>query len=206
MYIYFFLKGLIIGFSIATPVGPIGVLCIRRTLANGRMSGLMSGLGAATADGFYGAVAAFGLTLISNVLVDQQLWFRIIGGSFLLYLGIRTFLSKPSEKSASDKKGNLFGDYISTFFLTIMNPITILSFAAVFAGLGLSDSSGNYISAILMVSGVILGSIGWWLILSTGVSLLRGKFNPASLKIVNWVSGAIMVVFAVIAFVSIFSM
>jgi len=170
------------------------------------MSGLMSGLGAATADGFYGAVAAFGLTLISNVLVDQQLWFRIIGGSFLLYLGIRTFLSKPSEKSASDKKGNLFGDYISTFFLTIMNPITILSFAAVFAGLGLSDSSGNYISAILMVSGVILGSIGWWLILSTGVSLLRGKFNPASLKIVNWVSGAIMVVFAVIAFVSIFSM
>jgi threonine/homoserine/homoserine lactone efflux protein len=204
--IYFFLKGLIIGFSIAAPVGPIGVLCIRRTLANGRMSGLMSGLGAATADGFYGAVAAFGLTLISNVLVGQQLWFRIIGGSFLLYLGIRTFLSKPSEKSASDKKSNLFGDYISTFILTIMNPITILSFAAVFAGLGLVNSNGNYISALLMVLGVISGSICWWLILSTGVSLLRGKFNPASLKIVNWVSGAIMVVFAVIAFVSIFSM
>jgi len=202
--IYFFFKGLLIGFSIAAPVGPIGVLCIRRTLTNGRMSGLVSGLGAATADGFYGAVAAFGLTLISNVLVDQQLWFRIIGGSFLLYLGIRTFLSKPSEKSASDKKGNLFVDYISTFFLTIMNPITILSFVAVFAGLGLSDSSGNYISALLMVSGVILGSLGWWLILSSVINLFRSKFNPASLKIVNWISGGIMMVFAVVAFISIF--
>jgi threonine/homoserine/homoserine lactone efflux protein len=205
MSIFFLLKGLLIGFSIAAPVGPIGVLCIRRTLANGRISGFVSGLGAATADGLYGTIAAFGLTLISDVLVGQQMWFRIIGGSFLLYLGIKTFLSKPSEKSASDKKGNLFVDYISTFFLTIMNPITILSFVAVFAGLGLSDSSGNYISAILMVSGVILGSIGWWLILSNVINLFRAKFNPASLKIVNWISGGIMMVFAVIAFVSIFN-
>jgi len=202
--IVFLLKGLLIGFSIAAPVGPIGVLCIRRTLANGRMSGFVSGLGAATADGVYGTVAAFGLTLISDVLVGQQMWFRIIGGSFLLYLGIKTFLSKPSEKSASDKKRNLFGDYISTFFLTIMNPITILSFVAVFAGLGLSDSSGNYISALLMVLGVILGSIGWWLILSSVINLFRSKFNPASLKIVNWISGGIMMVFAVVAFISIF--
>jgi threonine/homoserine/homoserine lactone efflux protein len=205
MSIFFLLKGLLIGFSIAAPVGPIGVLCIRRTLANGRISGFVSGLGAATADGLYGTIAAFGLTLISDVLVGQQMWFRIIGGSFLLYLGIKTFLSKPSEKSASDKKGNLFVDYISTFFLTIMNPITILSFVAVFAGLGLSDLSGNYISAILMVSGVILGSIGWWLILSNVINLFRAKFNPASLKIVNWISGGIMMVFAVIAFVSIFN-
>ena len=205
MSIFFLLKGLLIGFSIAAPVGPIGVLCIRRTLANGRISGFVSGLGAATADGLYGTIAAFGLTLISDVLVGQQMWFRIIGGSFLLYLGIKTFLSKPSEKSASDKKGNLFVDYISTFFLTIMNPITILSFVAVFAGLGLSDLSGNYISAILMVSGVILGSIGWWLILSNVINLFRAKFNPASLKIVNWISGGIMIVFAVIAFVSIFN-
>ena len=205
MSIIFLLKGLLIGFSIAAPVGPIGVLCIRRTLANGRTSGFVSGLGAATADGLYGTIAAFGLTLISDVLVGQQMWFRIIGGSFLLYLGIKTFLSKPSEKSASDKKGNLFVDYISTFFLTIMNPITILSFVAVFAGLGLSDLSGNYISAILMVSGVILGSIGWWLILSNVINLFRAKFNPASLKIVNWISGGIMMVFAVIAFVSIFN-
>jgi len=202
--IVFLLKGLLIGFSIAAPVGPIGVLCIRRTLANGRMSGFVSGLGAATADGVYGTVAAFGLTLISDVLVGQQMWFRIIGGSFLLYLGIKTFLLKPSEKSASDKKRNLFGDYISTFFLTIMNPITILSFVAVFAGLGLSDSSGNYISALLMVSGVILGSLGWWLILSSVINLFRSKFNPASLKIVNWISGGIMMVFAVVAFISIF--
>ncbi len=206
MDIYFFLKGLLIGFSIAAPVGPIGVLCIRRTLTNSRMSGLVSGLGAATADGFYGAVAAFGLTLISNVLVSHQLWFRIIGGSFLLYLGIQTFLSKPTEKSPSDKQSNLFGDYISTFILTIMNPITILSFAAVFAGLGLGNSNGNYISALLMVLGVISGSICWWLILSTGVSLFREKFNLTSLKIVNWISGIIMVVFAVTAFASILSL
>ena len=197
MDIYFLIKGIVIGFSIAAPVGPIGVLCIRRTLSNGRLSGLVSGLGAATADGFYGAVAAFGLTIISNVLVGQQFWFRLIGGLFLLYLGVKTFLSKPAEKSTTDKKGGLFGDYASTLFLTITNPMTILSFVAIFAGLGLGNSNGNFVSAIMMVLGVVLGSALWWIILSGGVSILRSKFNTNSLKVVNWVSGIVLVSFAV---------
>jgi threonine/homoserine/homoserine lactone efflux protein len=136
----FFLKGLLLGFSIAAPVGPIGLLCIQRTIANGRRSGLVTGLGAATADGLYGAVAAFGLTTISGFLVGQQIWLRLIGGLFLLYLGSRTFLSKSAERAASSIHKNLFRDYASTVFLTITNPMTILSFAAVFAGLGLAST------------------------------------------------------------------
>lgn len=203
MEISFFFKGLIIGFSIAAPVGPIGVLCIQRTIAYGRASGLLTGLGAATADGFYGAIAAFGLTVISNFLVGQQFWFRLIGGAFLLYLGLRTFVSKPAEKAATENHKGLFSDYFSTVFLTLTNPTTILSFVAVFAGLDLGSANGDTPSAILMVLGVIIGSALWWLILSGGVSLFRTKFNAASLAIVNKISGAIILIFAVWAFVSI---
>lgn len=131
-----FFRGLIIGFSIAAPVGPIGVLCIRRTLAEGRLAGFLSGIGAASADMFYGAVATFGLTA---------------------------------------------GAYITTFFLTITNPLTILSFIAIFAGLRLGETDGNYFSATIMVLGVFTGSAAWWLTLSSGVSLLREKFTPALL-------------------------
>jgi threonine/homoserine/homoserine lactone efflux protein len=118
----FLISGIIIGFSIAAPVGPIGVLCIRRTLAEGRLHGLVSGLGAATADAVYGCIAAFGLTFISDVLVQQQLWLRIIGGAFLIFLGVKTILSKPSEKPSSEKRTGLLTAYGSTFFLTLTNP------------------------------------------------------------------------------------
>src|SRR5690242_10283766 len=106
-----FLRGLVIGFSIAAPVGPIGVLCIRRTLADGQISGLVSGLGAATADAFYGCVAGFGLTFISSFLVGQKMWLSLFGGLFLLYLGIKTLLSKPAENEATVRQSGLFGSY-----------------------------------------------------------------------------------------------
>ena len=202
MGIYFLVKGIIIGFSIAAPVGPIGILCVRRTLANGRLSGLVSGLGAATADGFYGAVAAYGLTLVSKLLVGEQFWFRLIGGAFLLYLGIRTFVSKPSEAALSGGKKNLIADYASTLVLTITNPMTTISFGAMFAALGLGDSNGNFASATMMVAGVVLGSALWWFILSGGVSILRPRFSMASLGIVNLISGSVIVLFAVLAFAS----
>jgi threonine/homoserine/homoserine lactone efflux protein len=202
MDISFFLRGLIIGFSIAAPVGPIGVLCIRRTLAKGRVSGLVSGLGAATADAIYGSVAGFGLTFISNFLVSQQVWLRIIGGGFLCFLGVRTFLSKPTEYAASAKGNGLLGSYASTFFLTITNPVTILSFAAIFAGLGVGGASGNYVSAAVLVLGVFVGSALWWFILSNGVSVFRAKFNPHSLRWVNRISGVIIIVFGLFALLS----
>ena len=202
MDISFLLRGLIIGFSIAAPVGPIGVLCIRRTLAEGRGSGLVSGLGAATADAIYGFIAGFGLTFISNFLISQLVWLRLIGGGFLCYLGLRTFLSKPVEHVASAKGNGLFGSYVSTFFLTVTNPMTILFFAAIFAGLGVGGAGGNYVSAAVLVLGVFIGSALWWFILSGVVSVFRTKFNPHKLRWVNRISGIIITGFGLIALLS----
>src|SRR3990170_1865269 len=133
MEIPFLLKGVLLGFSIAAPVGPIGVLCIRRTLAQGRLSGFVSGLGAATADAVYGIVAAFGVTFVSNLLIQQAPWLRLFGGLFLCFLGVRTLLAKPSEKACPERGKGLIDDYGSTFLLTLTNPLTILSFAGIFA-------------------------------------------------------------------------
>ncbi len=249
----FWLRGLLIGFSIAAPVGPIGVLCIRRTLAAGRVTGLVSGLGAATADSFYGAVAGFGLTFISGLLIDQRFWLRLIGGAFLCYLGIRTFLARarerptgattavpgvaepgsgprgaaesagtgfpqgplpggeakrpppqarPAEQAATVKSSGLAGAYASTLFLTLTNPTTILSFAAIFAGLGIANTSGNYLNAGLLVLGVFLGSALWWLTLSSVVSIFRAKIGSRQLQWVNRISGAVILAFGVLAFFS----
>ncbi len=198
----FWLRGLIIGFSIAAPVGPIGVLCIRRTLAEGRASGIASGLGAATADALYGCIAGFGLTFIANVLVSQQIWLRLIGGAFLCYLGIRTLLAKPAEQAAPDKGAGLAGAYASTFLLTLTNPMTIISFAAIFAGLGLGNASGDYTSAGILVLGVFVGSALWWLILSGGVGMFREKFNLRGLQWINRISGAIVTGFGLFALLS----
>lgn len=197
-----FFKGLIIGFSIAAPVGPIGVLCIRRTLTQGQLAGFLSGLGAASADMVYGAIAAFGMTAMQDLLIGQADWLRIVGGVFLLYLGVKTFFSKPTEESSEVRRGGLFTAYLTTFFLTITNPITILSFLAIFAGLRLSEIAGNYFSASIMVLGVFVGSAIWWLTLSSGVSLLRDKFTPALLIWVNRLAGVIIFVFGVLALLS----
>ncbi|WP_449420263.1 LysE family translocator [Phormidium nigroviride] len=199
MDISFFSRGLIVGFSIAAPVGPIGVLCIRRTLAQGRAVGLISGLGAATADGLYGSIAGFGLTFISGFLVSQQVWLRIIGGIFLCYLGITTFLAKPAQSAAEATGKGLIGAYASTFFLTVTNPLTILSFAAIFAGLGVASAGSNYLDSGILVLGVFLGSAIWWLLLSTGVSILRKKFDDRSLIWINKISGLIIIIFGIIA-------
>ncbi len=195
------LKGILIGFSIAAPVGPIGVLCIRRTLAEGRVVGLVSGLGAATADAFYGSLAAFGLTFISTFLVSQQIWLRAIGGAFLLYLGVRTFLSRPANDTAAKSVRALPAAYVSTLLLTLTNPLTILSFAVVFAGLGLASSGGDYLSAGLTVLGVFVGSACWWFLLSGGVSLFRSRFSYSGLWWVNRISGILILTFAVVAVV-----
>ena len=199
MDITFLPKGLIIGFAIAAPVGPIGVLCIRRTLAEGQTFGLVSGLGAATADAVYGCIAGFGLTFISDFLVGQQVWFRLIGGMFLCYLGLKTFFAKAGQRAASGKRSGLVGAYVSTLFLTLTNPMTIISFAAVFAGLGLVNTGGDYLSAGVLVSGVFIGSALWWLLLSGGVGVFRTRFNPQGLQVVNRISGTIITAFGLLA-------
>jgi threonine/homoserine/homoserine lactone efflux protein len=194
-----FLQGVIIGFAIAAPVGPIGVLCIRRTLAEGRLSGLVTGLGAATADALYGAVAALGLTFVTDLLIGGEVWLRLGGGAFLLYLGVRTFLTSPAEQAAPVARGGLLGNYTSTLFLTLTNPTTILSFAAVFAGLGAGDAGGDALLGMVLVPGVFLGSAAWWFVLSGATSLLRARLSARGLRWVNRISGTIIAAFGVLA-------
>ncbi len=184
------IQGLVLGFSIAAPVGQIGVLCIRRTLADGPSFGLASGLGAATADMMYGGVAAFGLTFISGLLLSQQLWLRLLGGLFLCYLGVRTFVSLPPENGGAGSSRGLLGAYASTLLLTLANPTTILSFTAIFAGFGIAGEIRDYGSSALLVLGVFLGSAFWWLILSGVVGMLRSRVSKRALVWVNRASGA----------------
>ena len=195
----FFIEGMVIGLAIAAPVGPIGVLCIRRTLAEGRLWGLVSGLGAATADAAYGAVAALGLTVVSGLLLGGEFWLRLVGGFFLLFLGARTFLSKLSESPASAGGRGLLGAYASTLLLTLTNPTTILSFAAIFAGLGAGAADGDVLSAMTLVCGVFLGSALWWVFLSTATGLFRSRLSTGGLRWVNRVSGVIIAAFGVLA-------
>jgi threonine/homoserine/homoserine lactone efflux protein len=194
-----FLRGLIIGFSIAAPVGPIGVLCIRRTLTEGRASGFLSGLGAATADALYGCVAGFGLTVISGFLIDQRFWIQLIGGIFLLALGIKTLRSVPAERAAAASGSGLAASYGSTLLLTLTNPMTILSFAGIFAALGVADMGGDLSAAARLVLGVFFGSAAWWLILSGGVGLMQEKLSAGVLRWTNRLSGAILLVFGAVA-------
>lgn len=188
------IKGLIIGFSIAAPVGPIGVLCIRRTLEHGRFVGFVSGLGAATADGVYGLIAGLGLTLITNFLVGQQWWLQLIGGAFLCYLGVKIFFSRPSNTSAKAKGTNPFTAYASTFFLTLTNPVTILSFIAIFSGLGIMDKYSTTLGLVLVL-GIFLGSAIWWLLLSNIAGIVGNRIEKSSLSLVNRISGLILLLF-----------
>jgi threonine/homoserine/homoserine lactone efflux protein len=198
------IKGFLLGLAIAAPVGPIGLLCIRRTLAEGMPFGLASGLGAATADAAYGAVAALGLTAVSSFLVEQSLWLRLAGGLFLLYLGFATFRSRPAVAHAPVRSGpsGLAAAYGSTFLLTITNPATILSFGVAFAGLGLVGPRTGGPEAVAMVTGVLLGSSLWWLLLSGAVGLLRRRVGPSMLGWVNRLSGLMLAGFGLAALVS----
>jgi threonine/homoserine/homoserine lactone efflux protein len=149
-------------------------------------------------------VAAFGLTLISQLLTQHQFWFRLAGGSFLLYLGARTFLSRPAGAASTTSPSGLAGDFLSTFFLTLTNPLTILAFAAIFAGLGLGESAGSYAGAAAMVLGVFTGSALWWLILSSAVARLRGRFSLREMSWVNRVSGLVILGFGMAALASLY--
>jgi threonine/homoserine/homoserine lactone efflux protein len=191
------LKGLIIGFAIAAPVGPIGVLCIQRSLHDGFKVGLMTGMGAALADGTYGLIAGFGLTALSSLLITHQFWIRVIGGLFLLYLGLKLFLSSVQERATAGKPDRSpWHACGTTYLLTITNPATILSFVAVFAGLGLGTTDPNFMQAIVLVAGIVIGSAIWWLFLSGGVAfILHKRMSPSFMRIINKVSGGIILAF-----------
>ncbi len=199
----FFLKGLILGFVVAAPVGPIGILCARRTLTDGRRAGFFSGMGAATADAIYGFIAAFGLTFISDFLAAHQAWLRIVGGILLCVIGAKTVITAPEQKSEIPKSALRFaGMYTSTFFLTLTNPMTIFSFAAVFAGFGLAGARGSLMAAGTLIVGVFLGSAIWWLFLVGVVSIFKRRLKHHELLWVNRIAGLVIAGSGVLALLS----
>jgi threonine/homoserine/homoserine lactone efflux protein len=194
----FLARGLAVGFTIAAAVGPISILVLRRTLAHGRVYGLASGMGVAAADGSYGGIAAFGLTAITSVLVGLRPALGLVGGLFLVYLAIRTMLAAPATTAAEVReRPGLAGAFVSIYGLTMTNPMTILSFAGIFAGLGLSG--GSLLEAALLTLGVFLGSATWWVGLTFLVSRLRTRLTPTILLWINRLSGAILLVFGLTA-------
>jgi threonine/homoserine/homoserine lactone efflux protein len=188
----FFLKGLIIGFGMAVPIGPVGILCIRKTLADGHSRGLIIGLGAATADSLFGSIAAFGLTFVSDVIASQHFWLRLVGGGVLLFLGIRTFRAKRKDPVIPYENKGMLGSYLSAFFLVLTNPVTIFAFIAVFAAFGLGHKI-FIVSACILVLGVFSGSGLWFLILSYVATIFRKKLDSDGLRWVNRIAGVLIV-------------
>jgi len=199
MYIIYLIKGIIVGFSLAAPVGPIGVLCIRRTIAHGSKRGLIVGLSAATADMLYGIVAAFGVTLVSNFISDHQYWIRLVGGIVLLVLGYRTFRTTPSTDTEDNVENGHTRLVLSTFILTVTNPMTMFAFAAVFAGIGVENALSSHWSASLLVAGVFLGSLLWFTLLTMLVHFFKEKVSKNGIILVNKIAGSILMLFGVLA-------
>lgn len=193
-------KGIIIGFAMAAPVGPIGVLCIRRTLVFGIVSGVATGLGAALADAVYGGIASFGMIAISDIIKKISPYMQFFGSIFLIFLGLRIFLSRPKMAEpitdANQKPHNppeLLRDFISSFFLTLTNPATILCFLAIFASLGLVvEDDPHYEHSALLIAGVFTGSLAWFSILSGSIGLFRHKLDRKGLRSINMISGMII--------------
>lgn len=192
-------KGVVIGFAIALPVGPVGVLCIRRSLHDGLIAGLVCGLGAATADTVYGAIAGFGLVSIIGLLHAHQDLIRLIGGLLLCLFGIKLLLTVPSTEAKGNGSYRLAGAYVSCFVLALTNPATIFAFLAVFASLGLADEADGYGAASLLTAGVFLGAALWWFLLSAGAGLLRDRVTLSGLKQVNRASGGLVLAFGLLA-------
>ena len=191
-----FLKGLIVGFALAAPVGPIAALCIQRTISEGWPYGAASGFGAAVADAMYGALAAFGATFVSQLLMDERDLLQRVGGGILILLGIRLWMTKPPAANCrTDKVGkDLVGDFVSTLVLTLTNPMTFVAFAAVFTTFGIHAVRGRPLLTFELISGVFFGSLLWWGILIGGAYLLRGKFHYRGLVAANRVCGLFVIV------------
>ncbi|OFX47514.1 MAG: hypothetical protein A2046_13080 [Bacteroidetes bacterium GWA2_30_7] len=200
----YILNGFIIGLSVSIPLGPIGILVIQKTLCNGKKSGFVTGLGAAFADFIYAIIASLGISIIINSLVEYHLYFQIIGGLFLIYLSYNVFFSNPIKQLRNPKiNSNLIGDFLSTFFLTITNPMALLLFFGVFAGIGFLNEKFDYSSIIYIILGVNIGTVLWWYTLSTLINLFRSKIQIRRLNWINKISGVVIFIFGLFALISI---
>ena len=205
MQLLLFFKGLAVGFAIAAPVGPVGILCIQRSLTKGVLYGLVSGMGAACADAVFGAIAAFGVSFIAEFLARELFWFQLGGACLLLALGCHGLLSKGRPPGAALEASDLAHDSLTTFLLTITNPITIFSLTAVFAAVGITTGTETFSGGGLVTGGVFLGSALWWLVLTSGVSLFRGAVSDGELPWIRRISGVIMLLFGAGVLVHIFT-
>jgi threonine/homoserine/homoserine lactone efflux protein len=182
------IRGLAAGLIIAAPVGPVNVLCIQRTIERGWKSGILSGLGAALADTLYGAIAGFGISLVIQFLIREDFWIRLIGGILLMGVGVVYYCRPPRAPQAGAVGSSANSDFVSTFFLTVTNPTTVLSFLAVLAALGLGKPRPLWQTSFLMV-GIFCGSMTWWTILASVVNLLRSRFTNHTMRWMNRVAG-----------------
>lgn len=200
-----FWKGIIIGLMVSIPLGPIGVLCIQRTLNKGRKSGFVSGLGAAGADTFFALVAGLGISMIITFIKAQHIYFQIIGGVIVMYLGIHIFFTNPVKQLRLQRtsQNKLSQDFISVFFLTVSNPMAIFFFLAMFAGVNLAGDDIKLFHVGLIVAGVFLGSSSWWFVLTTFVNIFRNRFRLKSIWWMNKVAGVIIFFLGVAAILSV---
>ncbi len=196
-----FCKGILLGFSIAMPVGPIGILCIGNCLNFGRRYGLMTGFGAAVADMLYGMVAGLGLTALMTFMLDMKLWLQIGGGLFLCYLGLRLFRSKETT-TKNQQNCSVASTFYTTFLLTLTNPMTILSFLAIYAGFGADFESNGFLATIILSLGVFSGSMLWWCLLSSVASYYKHSMNT---KWLNRISGSFLMGFGVTSALQLFA-
>ena len=185
-------RGMLVGAAIAVPVGPIGVLCVRRSILKGPVSGLVSGFGAAVADALFGCIAAFGLTQLADALIEHQGWLKLAGSGFLCLLGVRSLVSDPRPPRTTPNNGSLAGDFVSTFLLTLTNPVTILAFAAIFAAIGVIGQELEAADTLMLVAGVFVGSAAWWLLLTGVTTPFRERLDPNHLEWIARVAGIIL--------------
>jgi len=194
----FFIKGLILGFIICVPFGPIGLLCVRRTLMDGKVAGVAAVLGASVVDAIYCAIAGLGVSYISNFLSNERTVLRLAGGLVLIAMGIKIFLTHPTEKTPEATGHGLLASFGSSFFLMLTNPLAVMVFTATFSALGIGGWQDAYISTAMLVIGVFLGSALWAPIFVAGVNLFSPQLTPSQLRLANRTAGVILFGFGVV--------
>lgn len=204
--VYIF-RGILIGLMVSVPLGPMGVLIIQKTLQKGALAGFIAGMGAACADLFYATVAAFGLGFVINIIQSHELILQIIGGIFLLIIGLKIYFDNPLKQIRMKKrvsKTGLLGDFLTLFFLTVSNPVAIVVFMAVFAGASVFGSEPSFRIELFVLAGILLGGGLWWYALSTLVNLFRRKFRLRVLITINRVSGVIITLLGILVILTAF--
>ncbi len=197
MPIFHVIQGILIGLVVAVPVGPLGLLCINRSLMLGALAGLASGLGVASADALAAGIAALGISLVSDFLIAPPVLLRLSGGIFLGVLGYRIYRTELAAKIPTVSTNGLFGAYATTFFLTFSNPVTIISFVAIYAGWHVPSLHGRYLAVALLTLGVFIGSGLWWVVLFAGLTVFRLKISNGLLGLVHRVSGVVIIGFGI---------